>query len=61
MKKETIKGFVYFEGVKTGLHIESIKEMSFEDFKLTFQGKIQYTSQAKELQPELRKIYEGIG
>jgi len=60
MKKEIIKGFVYFEGVKTGLHIDSIKEMSFEDFKLTFQGKIQYTSQAKELQPELRKIYEGI-
>ena len=33
MKKETIKGFVYFEGVKTGLHIESIKEMSFEEQK----------------------------
>ena len=36
------------------------KEMSFEEFKDIFQGKIQYKSQSKELQPELRKIYEAI-
>lgn len=60
MKKDIIKGFVYFDGVKTGFNIEAVKEMSFEEFKDIFQGKIQYKSQSKELQPELRKIYEAI-
>lgn len=57
MKKKIIKGFVYFEGVKTGFNQEAIKRMTFEEFKTQFEGRIQYKFQAKDLQPELKTIY----
>ena len=60
MKKEIIKGFVYLEGVKTAFNEDYIKSLSFEEFKNVFQGKVVYTNQAKELQPELNKIFEAI-
>jgi hypothetical protein len=60
MKKILLKGFVYFDGVKTGFNEEAVKGMSLTEFKKTFQGKIRYSNQAKELQPELPKIYEAI-
>jgi len=60
MKKKLVKGFVYFDGVKTGFNEEAVKQMSFTEFKKTFQGKVRYTNQAKELQPDLAKIHEAI-
>jgi hypothetical protein len=60
MKKEIIKGFVYLEGVKTAFNEDFVKGLSFEEFKSVFQGKVVYTNQAKDLQPELNKIFEAI-
>lgn len=60
MRKKLVKGFVYFDGVKTGFNEEAIKQMSLTEFKKTFQGKVRYTNQAKELQPDLAKIYEAL-
>ena len=60
MRKKIIKGFVYLDGVKTGFHEESIKQMTFQEFKKAFQGKVIYTNQAKELVYELQKIYEAL-
>ena len=60
MKKEIIKGFVYLEGVKTAFNEDFVKGLSFEEFKGVFQGKVVYTNQAKDLQPELRLIFREI-
>ena len=60
MKKEIIKGFVYLEGVKTAFNQDFVKGLSFEEFKGVFKGKVLYTNQAKDLQPELNKIFEAI-
>lgn len=60
MKKLVSKGFVYVDGVNTGFNEDSIKQMSLTEFKKQFQGKVRYANQAKELQPELSKIYEAI-
>ena len=60
MKKVITNGSITLEGVKTQFDINSIKGMSFEKFKGIFKSRIIYTSQAKELQPDLSKIYEAI-
>jgi len=60
MKKVITNGTIVLEGVKTQFNIEAVKSMSFEKFKGIFKSKIIYTSQAKDLQPDLAKVYEAI-
>lgn len=60
MKKKVIKGFVYFDGVKTGFNEEAVKSMTFEEFKTQFEGRVQYKHQAKDLQPDLKTIYSAL-
>lgn len=60
MKKEVIKGFVYFEGVKTGFNEKFIKETTLEKFTEIFTGKVQYLHQSEAKQPSLKEMFTAV-